>query len=176
MCELNICREMIYILLLILTGCSPKISISHSDIKYPHQNHYKRTTTSINLKEFEKEYSIENSKELSIAFNNYPVHPDCDNETPKKCFVQLLNNKIQKKFTDELANKLDLNEGKTRIYIYFELDETGSIKNIDTRSPHEKLDEIGVSIIETIPRMKPYLKNNKPSNLKFYLSILYLIE
>lgn len=131
----------------------------------------KLTTTSVQLKEIDSYGTT-----LTIPANNYPIYPNCNSNISKKCFVDVLNTEVQKHFTNELAKNLDLVNGKKRTNIFFELDSIGNIINISARSPHPKLKEIGISIIEQIPRMKPYLKNDKPTNLKFDFTILYVVE
>ncbi|MCL5244469.1 hypothetical protein M4I21_01525 [Cellulophaga sp. 20_2_10] len=131
----------------------------------------KLTTTSVQLKEIDSDGTT-----LTIPANNYPIYPNCSTDISKKCFVDLLNTEVQKHFTNELAKNLDLVNGKKRTTILFELDSIGNIRNISARSPHPKLEKIGISIIENIPRMKPYLKNDKPTKLKFDFTILYVVE
>lgn len=159
----------IALIALIVLNCNCKTVTCSLPIK--NYNLDKLTNTSVELKETDSDGTT-----LTIQANNYPIYPNCNSDISKKCFVDVLNTEVQKHFTNELAKKLDLVNGKKRTTILFEIDSLGNIRNIAARSPHPKLEKIGISIIENIPRMKPYLKNDKPTKLKFDFTILYVIE
>ena len=150
-------------------GCKTYKFSTH-DVLNGLNNPNRYTTTSIDLIEYN-----EAGEALIVLADNYPVHPNCKRENSKKCFAEMLNNEAKKHFTNELAEEISI-KGKFRMFCSFQLDATGTVKEISVRAPHPKLKKRGYATIKNIPKMYPYLKDNKSSNLIFNLTITYLVE
>jgi hypothetical protein len=124
--------------------------------------------------------SIVDKKE-TIPFStieNVPVYPGCsgNNEELKKCMSKKITQHVSKAFNTELANDLNLETGKHRISVQFQIDKDGNTANIKVRAPHPKLQEEAKRIIKLLPKMQPGKQDGKAVNVRYNLPIVFNVE
>ena len=83
---------------------------------------------------------------------------------------------IQRKFEGSHVADVYGLSGKQKIDVQFTIDKTGHITDVITRSPHPKLDEEAVRVINFIPEMTPGKQHDKNVGVIYNLPIIFLVE
>ena len=108
-----------------------------------------------------------------------PIFPGCeklDKHLQKMCFQNKLGKHVGINFNTGLANELNLDNGKKRVYIIFKIDKKGNIVDVKARGPHKKLEMEGLRVIKLLPQMTPGKLRGKPIGVKYTLPITLLVE
>ena len=116
----------------------------------------------------------------SIPFSvieNVPVYPGCtgNNEKLKKCMSDKITKFVGKNFNVDLAQNLDLKEGKHRISVQFQIDKDGFISDVKARAPHPDLKDEAIRIINLLPKMKAGMSKGKNVNVRYNLPIVFKV-
>ena len=107
---------------------------------------------------------------LDHTEKTFPVYPTCENVTdPKKCSATKLVKFINQNFNKEKVRNLGLKSGWKRIQVSFFVKDNGKVEVTKINSPHKKIDEEVMRVFNSIPKMKPALKDNKPANSKLMI-------
>lgn len=108
-----------------------------------------------------------------------PVYPGCekykDNEDLRNCLNDKINKLIQRKFNTNLANDYGFS-GMQKIDVAFKIDKTGRVSDIQTRSPHPKLDKEAERVINLLPIMTPAKQNDKNVGVIYNLPIKFQVQ
>ncbi|WP_452223262.1 hypothetical protein [Lacinutrix chionoecetis] len=122
-------------------------------------------------------------KEVPFALvDKLPVfkgcHKDSTNDELNKCMNSVLNSYIQKNFrASVLANNLGLSPGINSIFLFFTIDNTGSIKLSHVRAPHPVLKSEGERLISGLPNaVEPGFLNGKAVEVPYFLPIKFVVE
>ena len=107
-----------------------------------------------------------------------PIYPGCkgDAKQLELCFSKAMHGHIAKKFHTGLANDLDLQAGKQRIYVNFQINKEGKVENIKAKAPHPVLANEGIRIVKLLPKMIPAKHKGKPVNVKYTLPITLMVD
>mgnify|MGYP006163325591 CR=1 FL=1 len=103
-----------------------------------------------------------------------PIFPGCedvDSKERKNCFIQKINEHIQKNYNyPEKARKKKIT-GK--VIVSFVINNEGEIKSIMARGPKngEILEEEARRIISLLPKMKPATQRGEPVNISYSIPI-----
>ena len=88
--------------------------------------------------------------------------------------------KNEKKDDDKSEKKLvtnyKSNDEIQRIYVQFQIDEDGKIKQVVARAKTPKLRNIGIKVVETIPQMVPAIHNDENVTVVYQLPIVLKAE
>jgi len=98
------------------------------------------------------------------------------NKDLKKVFTEKITAFVTSKFDIDLAQGLDLSEGKYKIVTQFTIDKKGNTTNIKVKAPHKKLEEHVKNILKQLPQFIPGEQRNKPVNVKYTLPITFVVE
>ncbi|WP_298532731.1 energy transducer TonB [uncultured Algibacter sp.] len=109
-----------------------------------------------------------------------PVYPGCekskDNKARKKCMSEKISKLIQRKFEGgDIADTYGL-IGRQKIDVQFKINKAGHVTDIITRSPHPKLDEEAVRVINFIPQMTPGRQRDKNVGVIYNLPIIFQVQ
>ncbi|MDD7885575.1 energy transducer TonB [Flavivirga sp. 57AJ16] len=115
-----------------------------------------------------------------FAIEVAPIYPGCEktktNEERKKCMSEKITKLVQRKFRgNDIASDYGLS-GKQKIYVRFKIDKTGHVTDIQTRSPHPKLEDEAERIINFIPKMTPGKQRDKNVGVIYTLPIIFYAE
>ena len=119
--------------------------------------------------------------DVPYAFiQNAPIYPGCEkaknNDERKKCMSEKIAKLVQRKFNgSDIAENYGLS-GMQKIDVQFTIDKMGRVSNIKTRSPHPKLDEEAVRVINFIPEMTPGKQNDKNVGVIYTLPINFQVK
>lgn len=111
-----------------------------------------------------------------VNLDKAPVFPGCENLTEdeaKKCFSQNIKKFVAQEYNVELGKGL---QGVQRIYARFKIDKSGNTTDIQARGPQKKLADEAVRVIESLPQMKPGMKDGKPVNVLYSLPITFKLK
>ena len=114
-----------------------------------------------------------------INIEEAPIFKGCENlskENSKKCFTRQITRFVQKNFNSELAQDLGLKQGKHKIYTQFLIDKTGSIKEIQIRAPHKRLEKEVKILVEKLPKFIPGKQRGKPVKVRYTLPITFQVN
>ncbi len=111
------------------------------------------------------------------AIDKAPVYPGCSgsNEELKRCFSEKLSAFVNENFDISLAKRLNVT-GKQRITVIFKIDKEGNITNAKARAPHPDLAAHAVSIVESLPKLKPGENAGKKVGVLYALPILFDVK
>ncbi|MGC6432457.1 MAG: energy transducer TonB [Jejuia sp.] len=114
-----------------------------------------------------------------VLVENVPVYPGCEdekgNEAKRKCMSDKINKLVRKKFNGDIATEYGLS-GVQRIYVEFQVDKQGAIKEIKTRAPHPKLEQEAERVVNKIPTMEPGKQRDEPVSVRYTLPIIFKAE
>ncbi len=82
---------------------------------------------------------------------------------------------VSKHFNTQIGKDIGL-LGVQRIYVQYEIDKEGIIKDIKVRAPHTKLEREAKEVIQKIPKLIPGIYNGKPVRTIYSLPIVFKIE
>lgn len=123
-------------------------------------------------------FSNEGGVSNFYIIEDVPVFPGCKGSKPelKKCF----NTKVQKHFTRvfdaDLPKQLGLKSGKKRIFIGFEINTDGLVRDIIVKAPHPEIKQEVIRVIKKLPRFKPGRQNGKPVAVKYSIPFSIFVE
>lgn len=115
---------------------------------------------------------------LFIIIEDVPVYPGCkgDAEALKKCFSKSFQRFFAKKFDADLPNKLNLEPGEVRMYIFFRINENGLVDSIKVNAPHPELESSIISTVSQLPKMQPGKLKGEPVPVKYSIPFKIFIE
>ena len=132
----------------------------------------------VEVEEVEVE-EVEEDVEVPFAvIENVPVFPGCEsgnNDAKKACMNKKMNDFIRKKFNTELAGELGLS-GIQQIRVFFKIDKTGDIVDVQVRAPHPSLEKEARRVIGILPKMKPGRQRGKAVRVPYYLPIKFQVQ
>ena len=132
----------------------------------------------VEVEEVEVE-EVEEDVEVPFAvIENVPVFPGCEkgnNDAKKACMNQKMNDFIRKKFNTELAQELGLS-GIQQIRVFFKIDKTGDIVDVQVRAPHPSLEKEARRVIGLLPKMQPGKQRGKAVRVPYYLPIKFQVQ
>ena len=113
------------------------------------------------------------------AIETVPTYPGCDEESNntirKQCFSDKIKDFVNNNFDVGLGKKLGLT-GENRVYVRFVIAKDGSIKDVQARAPHPKLQEEAERVVNSLPKMQPGIQNSQPVNVLYSLPIIFKID
>lgn len=114
-----------------------------------------------------------------ISIQDAPIYPGCekykDNDDRKKCMSEKISKLILRKFDTSIGSDYGLS-GRQRIDVQFEIDKTGEVTNIKSRSPHPKLDDEAERVVNKIPKMTPGKQHDKNVGVIYTLPIVFQVD
>ncbi|WP_104734782.1 energy transducer TonB [Hanstruepera ponticola] len=132
----------------------------------------------VEVEEVEVE-EVEEDVEVPFAvIENVPVFPGCEkgnNDEKKACMNKKMNDFIRKKFNTDLAGELGLS-GIQQIRVFFKIDKTGDIVDVQVRAPHPSLEKEARRVIGILPKMKPGRQRGKAVRVPYYLPIKFQVQ
>jgi hypothetical protein len=81
-----------------------------------------------------------------------------------------------KKFDASLPNKLGLSAGRKNIYISFEIDKNGDIKDVKVRAPHARIIEEVKKIMYLLPKMIPGKQIGESVNVTYSIPFTLIVN
>ena len=133
--------------------------------------------------EVEDIVEVEEEEEVleDVPFNiieEVPVFPGCKGTKQQKtdCLNEKIRKHITKKFNGDLAGELGLSPGKKRIFVFFRIDPTGNITEVNARAPHPRLKKEAIRVAKTLPKMTPGKQRGKPVGMRYTLPIAFNVE
>jgi periplasmic protein TonB len=104
-----------------------------------------------------------------------PVFPGCKgtNEQLRDCFSKSISDHVNKNFDVGLAQGLNLEAGRKKIFVMFTINSKGKIIDILSRAPHPKLEQEAERVIKSLPTLTPGKQRNHPVNVKYALPITF---
>jgi len=108
-----------------------------------------------------------------------PTYGDCELKTNnaqiKTCTSTKILKFVNQNYNVDLLNTLGIS-GTQRIFVSFIIDKAGSVKSIEARAAHPKLEEEAIRVIKSLPQFKPGLNGGKKVNVAYSLPILLEIR
>lgn len=104
-----------------------------------------------------------------------PVFPGCKGtkEQLRDCFSKSISDHVNQNFDSTLAQNLNLEAGKKKIFVMFTINSKGKITDIVSRGPHPRLEEEAERVIKSLPTLTPGKQRNHPVNVKYALPITF---
>ena len=131
------------------------------------------------VEDLKKKDSLEIEETAASVIEKFPIHPDCEalvsNEDRKKCTVSAVNVFLARNFNTKMAEALDLPAGKQRIFVNFEIDKRGKIKDLKARATHKKLEEEALRVIKLLPDFIPGENNGEKVDVPLSIPIVFMI-
>lgn len=145
------------------------------------------------LKEKEKQEKIKLAKmnrEEELAYyegieivpfaiiEDVPVFPGCqgNKQELKDCFNQQIQKHFALNFDSDLPNNLGLSSGRKRVFIGFQIDHFGNVRNIQARAPHPKIKEEVIRTMKLLPKMTPGKQRGKSVGVKYNIPFTLIVE
>lgn len=146
-----------------------KVLIGNKPIK---QEQFKKTFFEVAL-DFEEEGASFD------AIEKWPVFSGCKerdgSEKLKNCLSEKVTKFINKNFNMNVVRKTGVS-GFNRIYVRFEISKCGNVINVDARGPHPALEEEAIRVVETLPKIKPGMRNGREVGVLYSLPIVVMAK
>jgi len=119
---------------------------------------------------------VNNRKEVIPTFNRVeipPTYPGCEG-TPnekKACFAKKIKRHMARKFDANIVENLNIASGQQRMWVHFNVDNSGNVSNIIARGPHKKLEEEAMRVVKSLPKMTPARQNGKSVQISYSVPI-----
>ncbi|MEP0263493.1 VIT domain-containing protein [Dokdonia sp.] len=106
-----------------------------------------------------------------------PMYPGCEDVISKKeCVKEKIGSFVRENFRESVyANEQELLPGIARIYVQFEINKKGAVKNIRVRAPNQALEDEATRVIQLLPKMKPGMQDGKKVSVIYNLPITVTI-
>lgn len=131
----------------------------------------------------EVEDSTSKANEVISPFavvENVPVFPGCEslktNAELKNCMSDNISSFVISNFDLEIANKLDMPDGKVRINMQFKINKDGYVTDIMARAPHTELEQEAIRVINSLPKFEPGKHRGERVNVMYSLPIVFQVE
>ncbi|MET2983772.1 energy transducer TonB [Aureibaculum conchae] len=128
---------------------------------------------------FSQENNTSKSETVGFAIiENPPIFPGCENiekKLQKRCLQNQIVKHVSKNFNTKLANEVGLEPGKTKLYVNFEIASDGTIKNAKARGEHKALEEEGIRVIYSLPKMTPGHHEGNAVDVKYTLPVVLMV-
>ena len=112
-----------------------------------------------------------NGKGVSFSvIDKVPTFPGCP-ENDRNCFNEKIQSHFAENFDADLANQLGLSPGKKRIFMLFEIGESGYVTDIKVRAPSPKLEAEAVRVAQKLPVMISGEHEGKKVAVKYTLPL-----
>ena len=82
---------------------------------------------------------------------------------------------MNRKFNTNLASDLGLS-GRQRILVFFKIDKSGNVTQIQARAPHPGLEKEAKRVVGLLPKMQPGKQRGKPVTVPYSLPILFQVQ
>jgi len=137
-------------------------------------------TEAVEVEEIEEVEEVEEIIE-NVPFSiieEVPIFPGCKGTRDQKinCLNKKMRAHVQKKFNGDLAGELGMSPGKKKITIFFRIDPTGNITEIQVRAPHPRLKKEAFRIAKLLPKMTPGKQRGVAVGMKYTLPISFNVE
>lgn len=122
-------------------------------------------------------------KEVNAPFavvENVPVFPGCEalktNDELKDCMSNNISSFVISNFDLEIANKLEMPDGRVRINMQFKINTDGYVIDIMARAPHPELEQEAIRVISALPKFEPGKQRGERVNVMYSLPIVFQVE
>jgi hypothetical protein len=116
-----------------------------------------------------------------VSIEKVPVYKGCDknlsNAELRSCMSQKITQHVLSNFNTDIANNLNLPDGKIRISVIFNIDKKGNIINARSRAFKPELEKEAIRVINLIPQMdSPGIQEGIPVIVPYALPIVFNVE
>ncbi|MBE7651981.1 M56 family metallopeptidase [Tenacibaculum finnmarkense] len=118
---------------------------------------------------------VDNNNITFSDLDKTPTFPGCQ-ENDKECFNNSLLHFVKENFDTKLVNSLGLSAGKKRAYVQFKIDKKGAIIDIKARTPHKKIEEAVIAVLQKLPKIIPGEIAGKVVETGYVLPISFNVE
>ncbi|SNZ01130.1 energy transducer TonB [Flagellimonas pacifica] len=112
------------------------------------------------------------------VIEHVPVFPGCEvyetEEERKNCFNKMVQEHVRKTFKYPQAALEMKISGK--VFVQFEIDTKGRVRNIQQRGPDRLLEQEAVRIISALPQVKPGIQRGKPAKVRYAIPIKFMMK
>ena len=114
-----------------------------------------------------------------------PTYPGCKGSATEKkaCFTKKVKEHLARKFDTGAADGYNLNPGKKRIWVSFDVDKFGNVVNINTRSPKDMpsrakvaLEKEATQVVKSLPKMTAARQNGNSVKIHYTVPITFIVE
>jgi len=107
------------------------------------------------------------------APDTMPVYPGCEQSEQKMpCFKEKLTAFIAENFQADLLQKIT-EDDQVSMMIRFNIDENGTLQQIDVQSGYDFLNDEIKRILQQVPPIKPAQSNGVPVTIQYQLPVVF---
>ncbi len=113
-----------------------------------------------------------------ILVSKAPRFPGCKGTEKelKECFTSKVRKFVGRKFDSDIATEMGLSPGTQRIFVVFKIDETGKVIDVLAKSPHKRLENEAIRVVNLLPQMTPGKQQERTVKVSFSLPITFKVE
>lgn len=102
-----------------------------------------------------------------------PTYPGCVGTPSEKkaCFSKKIKRFMSRKFDATIVDDLNIESGTKRMWVNFNVDESGNISNINARGPHEDLEKEAIRVVSSLPQMTAARQNGRSVKISYSVPI-----
>ena len=126
--------------------------------------------------EIDGDISIIEIEEEEIIMGFTVEEPPKFKENKQEYFEKNIKNFLIENFNKKLMKKLDLKEGKYKIYTQFIIDKKGNMTNIKVRTPYPIIKTEVFKVFKKLPQFIPGKQAGKVVKTKYNLPITFVIK
>lgn len=101
-----------------------------------------------------------------LKVDEAPTFPGCE-RGDKNCLAKNVQMHFARNFDSSLPKKLQMPDGRERIFVQFVISDKGVVTNVEAKSSNEALSEEIISVMSSLPRMIPGEVDGKKRHVSF---------
>jgi len=134
---------------------------------------------------------VEAPSKKSEVYTNFvrveipPTYPGCKGSATEKkaCFTKKIKNHLARKFNTSVAEYYNLDTGKKRIWVSFDIDKFGNVVNVNARSPRNMLPKAksaleseAIRVVKGLPKMTAARQNGSSVKINYSVPITFVVQ
>ncbi len=113
-----------------------------------------------------------------------PTYPGCKGNASEKkaCFTKKVKSHVGKKFNTDIIDDFNINSGKKRIWVSFDVDKYGNVINVNARTPSgisntasKALKKEAERVVKSLPKMTAARQNGSPVKINYSVPITFIV-
>jgi protein TonB len=163
---------------------------STEEVVAPIETDTEKLVEEIKKEEVKKEEPVTKPQTKKVEYTNFvrvetpPTYPGCKGSATEKkaCFTKKVKSFVGKKFNADIITNLNIESGKKRIWVSFDVDKFGNIIGVNAKAPKgistsasKALENEAERVVRSLPKMTAARQNGNPVKINYSVPITFIV-
>jgi len=164
--------------------------VSTEEVVAPIRTDTEKLVEETKKEEVKKEEPVTKPQTKKVEYTNFvrvetpPTYPGCKGSATEKkaCFTKKVKSFVGKKFNADIITSLNIESGKKRIWVSFDVDKFGNITGVNAKSPKgisasasKALENEAERVVKNLPKMTAARQNGNPVKINYSVPITFIV-